>query len=1229
MVKHIAIRMIWHDSKWNGTICNRPKGNFYCTGNYSLLSPRVQRRKSMEIEFRHDGQQISKSISDENYLPPCYWSANLLGKTRFDVQDPHPFADIKSWSAKFSDVPPLRDTLGKFSVFTWCFKLGYADEEDESGERYVPTKELEERVKAYLGEIKTGQSIAFFYANYSNPINGDDYRYLLLGAGLVTGTSTPPQYQIPNDILSDIRSRDGMQNFPERPWQFQITLDPDTIVLLPYHEYYDWVKHQDGTDAKEKWKKLDEISVPINENTLIPHFKYVSMHLSHDKCIYLLYQLRKSLTRIRDHNIISGQLIDEMEERLERLLCMAWKERGQYPGFVNLLRIVLKNDFDKSYLETVLLKIQSYVVKHPEGLRGFLESERGFDEVPGDVKRALGVLARRKELVKFFSMFDFSAVQFENAYEIVTRLGFRTVANNPYLLLENYHYAEKYRWNIDQSDYGLALYQIDIALIPDPKYVDWEARYDAQSPERLRAVVRMILTGAIDQQGSSCLTRDEIISQAKEYPLYYITENLELDIDRLLEYEKQPIFKEQIIIKEDFRGGEAVYQLKENRQIELTIEQFVGNMLQRKYDITEKDAEFVTSVVQEEQAFFKDKLDTRERRVAYERALGSGFFALSGKAGSGKTRAVVNLIRKFREDQEIPVFVFTPTGKANLVIRNRLKQLGLHKDTKIRVSTIHRFLYGAIWDFKSMMTGQMKHRAWELSQLVSSVLEGKLQLFDQLKSRASEFRFTPKVVIIDEASMVDEVLLAVLFCLIDHYHLKHIIIVGDERQLPPIGLGRPFVDIIFHLKRKTLDQNFIRLESNLRFDPSASLGALSEIFGGEKEPFPKEIEQSIQKSDASLETAYFEDEPQLKTILQNILNKIGTPIREMPLSDMFADTYETNTGLELDRIQILTPRRVGDFGSLAINVNVIRDGNSRMSPRTKLICEENMYLDVIEKRGRHPVLGLANGSIGYVTQSFQVYFDDLAELETEYQWVDTRKIVNEINEDRGTFKVDKKIDFGYAITVHKSQGSDFDYVVLVIPEISPFVVREILYTAFTRPKKKLFLTVNGKLKDEFAMFLANAYDNSAVEQRRTLLFDYKISPFKPYPVVLKNGKTIETGSKIERIIAKTFDEIGIEFEYGPEEFLEYHIRPDFKLTIDSETYYLEHLGNMSNLSYRNRWLRKFPIYKKLGIADRLVTTSETEESSDIENNIRTIVEDMRSHDLRRTEGGYSLHHYLI
>lgn len=105
--------------------------------------------------------------------------------------------------------------------------------------------------------------------------------------------------------------------------------------------------------------------------------------------------------------------------------------------------------------------------------------------------------------------------------------------------------------------------------------------------------------------------------------------------------------------------------------------------------------------------------------------------------------------------------------------------------------------------------------------------------------------------------------------------------------------------------------------------------------------------------------------------------------------------------------------------------------------------------------------------------------------------------------------------------------------------------------------------------------------------------------------------------------------MNIKFEYGTEEFLaSYHLKPDFKLYVNDKVYYIEHLGRMDDIGYRERWLKKFEIYKNLGLADVLITTSESEEITDVEENIKKMIEDIVSNKLQKTEG-FSYHHYEI
>ena len=980
------------------------------------------------------------------------------------------------------------------------------------------------------------------------------------------------------------------------------------------------------------------MSVPINDGTLIPHFKYVSMHTPQDKSIYLLYLIKKSIKNIKNHKLVDHQEIVDDEAKIDKLLKVAWETRGQYPGFRNVLEVILKNDFEHDHLQDVVDELILLINEKFGGIKKFINSSINIDnsQLPINLDKAIRVIERRKDLVKFLALFDFSIPQIVNVIKIINKKGFETISKNPYQILENYYYDECDNITDNSSDYGIDLFIIDIALIPDPKYADWATLYDANSPERLRAVVSKVLDDTAKQDGNSCLTKTEILKRIEGYALYYIIEKLGLDIDLFSEIEKQSLFKERFIITNSLQG-EPIYQLKKIRDIENIIEQFVNDTLKKKYVLEKRDFQIIDRIVTEEKNKFKDKIDINERKQLYENSIKNGLFVLSGKAGSGKTNSVVNLIKKFRDDNTLPIYVFTPTGKANLVIRNRLKEQNLSNEKLITVSTIHRFLYRQLFEYFDALNPQRKGEVIRLSELVEEILDGNLEALNEFVGLSKSYRFSPQVVIIDESSMIDELLLAALFSMINPDRLKHLILVGDEKQLPPIGLGRPFVDIIYNLKKKDMVTNMIHLNSNLRFDTSAKLGLISEFFSGDKAPLPPEVD-GILEEDKTLSVQFFNNGNQLKEKIKTILLEISNAKPDNNLSNMFAQALEDKGELNLEKIQIITPRRVGSFGSWIINMNLIRDGNLEFTPKSKLICEQNIYVSPDSNWNGKKILALANGSSGYVKADNSLKFDDIDDLFQEYQlkgkWIDYnsvwRQIYSKTMGEYNVLKSEKKIDFGYALTVHKVQGSDFNFVILVIPEISPFIVRELIYTAVTRAKQKLFVLINENLKEELAKVLIQTFENSSIEQRQTLLFDYKLTPYRPYPLKLKNGEIIEVKSKIEFMIAKKLDQLDVQFEYEPQEFLQdFHIKPDFKISIGGKFYYLEHLGRMDNFSYRNRWHLKFKIYGKLGFSDILITTSENDSRSNIEENVSVVINDIKLKSIKKTEGSYSKHHYYL
>ena len=1229
MPKHISFRVAWHDNKWNGIVCKDPQRNVYCRGNYSLLSPRLQRRIRLDIENKvaKEKKTVANLIQEEHYLPPCFWSINIFGNTKCNIADYHPFSDIGSYQSRFEKVPPLEDSLNEYSGFTWYFRLGFSDVE---GEQYVPQQVLESRVKKYLESLKPGTSIVFFYVNYSNPVSGNDYKYVLVGAALLETAEFPKRYDIPPDVMRSVQAQPSMRNFNPVVWQFKICLNKESVCVLPYHEYLNFIYSCPANERDEKWDKLNQIAVTIDDRTIIPSFKYVSRQISNDQAIYLLYSIKKKIEKMKEHGIIDYDEIVTLESKINALLKVAWKERGRYPGFKNILSVFFKNNFG-SKTETIIDTLTDIITEEYGSIENYLEGKDRTKQTQkrGALEKAFKLISENFEKIAFLAQFDLTRCQFENIMILLRDINFQEMKNNPYLILEKYHFKPKNEEvMLEDSDFGLDLYNFDIALIPDFDFVDWSTDYHAERPERLRAVIREILTDSALNEGSSCLDRSEILRKIEEYPLYYINERFHVDVDKLIQFEQSSIFRDTFLILPIFGKDDVTYQLLALREIEDTTQSFLQFMFNKNYRISYQDRKAIAEIISAEKEKHGPRLSEEERRRLYYGIHENGFFAVTGKAGSGKTSAVIKIVSKFLEDGKYPIYIFTPTGKANLVIKKRLKEKGLKLGPKLQVSTIHRFLFAALFDTKYT---QVYPDAVELREKVERILDGRFDLIYDYKKAAEKWQFNPSVVIIDESSMVDEVLLALLLSMLNRTAIKHFIIVGDERQLPPIGVGKPLVDILYYLKKKGFESKLIRLESSLRFDINSSLGFFAEQFGSTEIPLPSEIAGTLSIEDEHFGLHYF-TEQNIKFVMKEILCSIDSTDQEMSLFEIFAAIFERNNTLNLDKIQIITPRRVGSFGSEDLNLSLVLDGNFRVNPRTKLICEENLYHDMYSKGKKKRILGLANGSIGYVTGDNKIYFDDIEDLREDYDSEAIQSLINRVKRELySTLKIERRINLGYSITIHKSQGSDFEHVVLVIPEKSSFITKELLYTAVTRAETKLFLLVNETLKDELPFILSRACENSVLAQRKTLLFGYKTSTFKPYSYKKKDGEEIEVRSKIELLIAKALDENDVEYVYEPGDFYqEFRIWPDFKLNIDGKSYYIEHLGDMEHKPYRDRWFMKWQIYKeKLHISDIIITTEEKKEKGNIDEGIKKIIKDIKLGNLAETSGAYSYHHYQI
>jgi len=283
-------------------------------------------------------------------------------------------------------------------------------------------------------------------------------------------------------------------------------------------------------------------------------------------------------------------------------------------------------------------------------------------------------------------------------------------------------------------------------------------------------------------------------------------------------------------------------------------------------------------------------------------------------------------------------------------------------------------------------------------------------------------------VIIDEMSMVDVQLLHSLLQAIPGN--KRIILVGDPDQLPPVGPGFPFADCLRSGVLPTV--------------------RLTEVF--------RQAQQSLIVMNAHRVNRG--EMPELKTVTSDFffMRRQNEESVRQTIRDLCATRLPKNMGIPSDQIQVLTPTRKGGVGTWSLN-GLLQESLNPAAPGKKerqsgeftfregdrVMQTRNNY-DIMWKKcdGSAVGTGIFNGDIGIIKsidpqlETMTVVFDD---READYDF--TQLI---------------ELEPAYAMTVHKSQGSEYRAVILAAWNGSPYLLsRSILYTAITRARELLII----------------------------------------------------------------------------------------------------------------------------------------------------------------------------
>jgi hypothetical protein len=200
---------------------------------------------------------------------------------------------------------------------------------------------------------------------------------------------------------------------------------------------------------------------------------------------------------------------------------------------------------------------------------------------------------------------------------------------------------------------------------------------------------------------------------------------------------------------------------------------------------------------------------------------------------------------------------------------------------------------------------------------------------------------------------------------------------------------------------------------------------------------------------------------------------------------------------------------------------------------------------------------------------------------------------------------EEKLDLGYAMTVHKSQGSDFGGVIVVLPaeQRQRMISRELLYAALTRFTRRLYLLVQGTPGDVKPLFAALWRGSSEYLRRNTCLYKVQQAPpdlddYRPDKRIVRTLRGELVASKSEALIANLLALHKIPYHY--EELLVAPDgsprRPDFTIPIETadgpDVLYWEHWGKLGDPDYDASVDRRRSWYQTHGFFSKLIETDE-------------------------------------
>ncbi len=510
--------------------------------------------------------------------------------------------------------------------------------------------------------------------------------------------------------------------------------------------------------------------------------------------------------------------------------------------------------------------------------------------------------------------------------------------------------------------------------------------FDDDSPERVEAAVIFELRHNLNN-GHSFLPHDKLAAATAKL-ISIDEETVSEAIDMLCETGET--------VRESIAGQDAIY-LSQVYEAETYTAKKLLEMSGQAYDVYGRASELIKTIEKRQGITYAEN-----QREAVMAAAENGVVVITGGPGTGKTTSLLGIISLF-DRMGLETVLAAPTGRA----AKRMSEI-----TGREAMTIHRLLGAG----------------------------SAMGSYDLSFSRTEEAPLEADAVIVDETSMVDILLMRSLLSALRPG--CRLVLTGDADQLPSVGPGNVFSDII-----RSGAAPVIRLTEIFRqARQSAIVRSAHEINGGVI-PSPKPEDKDF----------FFLRRPNKERTAETIVELASKRLPE-------------KMGITPDQIQVLSPSRKGECGTENLNkllqaaVNPPAE-DKRERPVGKYILREGDR--VMQIRNNYDIIwrtadgasrgeGIFNGDVGVL-----MHIDTQAETATVD--FDGRLALY-------SFEMLYELEPAFAMTVHKSQGSEYRAVLLALSREAPMLMtRGVLYTAVTRARELLILVGDKDVPAEMTM----------------------------------------------------------------------------------------------------------------------------------------------------------------